>query len=74
MALTQYLTSYSSPTKLREGNVFTGVCLFTGVGYLWYHIPLGVGHPVVGYPLLPLEGLPLPEGLPPEGQWDAVGK
>ena len=32
------------PTKLGEGNIFTGVCLFTrGYGYLWYQIPSGGG-------------------------------
>ena len=28
--------NYRPPTKLGEGNVFTGVCLFTGGGYPWY--------------------------------------
>ena len=63
MALTQYLTSYSSPTKLREGNVFTGACLFTGrVSLVSYPFR---GRASSGWlPSLPLEGLPLPEGLP----------
>ena len=29
---------YRLETKLREGNVSTGVCLFTGGGYLWSHV------------------------------------
>ena len=28
---------YRPQRKLQEGNVFTGVCLFTGEGYLWSH-------------------------------------
>ena len=51
---------YRPQTKWREGNVFTGVCLFTGwrvcliacsfpgdVGYIWSYMPLGGG---IGYP------------------------
>ena len=47
---------YRPPAKLREDNVFTGVCLFMkrgrvslvpgpyqGVGYLWSHVPSGRG-------------------------------
>ena len=32
---------YRPPTKLRKGDVFTGVCLSTGrgVGYLWWQVP-----------------------------------
>ena len=31
------------PTKLRKGNVFTGICLSTGGGYLWSYVPSGRG-------------------------------
>ena len=33
---------YRPPTKLREGNVFTGTCLSTGGGYPWSQV-LSVG-------------------------------
>ena len=33
---------YRPQTKLREGNVFTGVCLLRGDGYPWV-LTLGVG-------------------------------
>ena len=29
---------YRTPTKLREGNVFTCVCLFTGDGVPMFHV------------------------------------
>ena len=34
---------YRPPTKLGEGNVFTGVCLFTWGRYVWYQVPSGGG-------------------------------
>ena len=56
------LCNYCRPqTKLREGNVFTGVCLSTGRrsghlsshilsgGYLWYQVPLWGVCPGGGY-------------------------
>ena len=46
-----YICGLEAPLKTittGEGNVFTGVCLFTGdwgVGYLWYQVPSeGVGY------------------------------
>ena len=69
-----YKFSYRPPTKLREGNAFTGVCLSTGgVGYPWYQVLSGgsiqgdrssagiraVGHPGGVYP------------TPPPPEWNA---
>ena len=34
----ELLDIYRPPTKLREDNVFTGVCLSTGAEYLWSHV------------------------------------
>ena len=34
----KYVVDYPPPTKLREGNVFTSVCLSTGGEYLWSHV------------------------------------
>ena len=46
-----WVSHYRPQTKLRQGNVFIGVCLSTGGisgsvsllwgGYLWYHVPSG---------------------------------
>ena len=33
-SLVKKLTNYHQPTKLQEGNVFTGVCLSTRVGMM----------------------------------------
>ena len=41
--VTRKHVSFSHPqTKLREGNFFTSVCLFTGDRYLWSHVLLWV--------------------------------
>ena len=51
--LVGFVTCYRPQTKLREGNVFTGVCLFTGAGregrYITCIMHHGIGR--VGYPL-----------------------
>ena len=40
------LCYYRPQTKLREGNVFTGMCLLTGAGYDWFQVlPDGGGIP-----------------------------
>ena len=49
-------TNYRPPTKMREGNIFIGVCLSTRGGYLWYQVPLGVCR--VGY----VQGLGMSRG------------
>ena len=40
------LNYYRPPTKLREGNIFTSICLFTGGGMRWVsliiHVPSGM--------------------------------
>ena len=40
---TVYKSCFRPQTKLRQGNVFTGVCLFTGGGISgpWYQVPSG---------------------------------
>ena len=59
---------YRPPMKLREGNVFTGVCLLGWDRYLWSQIPCGllgiIG--ITGTRFLPGIGI---SGLSPLGGW-----
>ena len=46
-----FLNFYCPRTKLRECNVFTGVCLSTGDGYVWSQVPSRGGYTNVRYTL-----------------------
>ena len=50
---------YRPQTKLRKGNVFTDVCLFTDGGSRQYQMHHGIGH-TVGYHLLEIRPAPPP--------------
>ena len=70
---------YRPQTKLREGNVFTGICLFTGVPsdhypccigpHSTYHLSPSPGHGYLLSPLLVTSGDHYPPSLPLSWTW-----
>ena len=58
--LVNFTRSYCPPTKLREGDVFTGVSVILFRGYPCYHYPLCIGSHCTG----PLGHKPHPHPQP----------